>query len=334
MAGVEHDQRPRIGGLGGVPVALLGGIGRTPRPVLQREVAQERLAVDRGQIEHQARRLAVDGVEHEGLVDAHRPRRVDHDARAAGHDEAEAERLDEAAPALAGPWGEVEHDLRQVDHHPVGVGEREGGHVESLRQVDDEARAGLVAAEAGIATAGEFSSGGGAPAALWGAMAEPTPPKREPPPADPPTPPPPFQRGTPPPSSSLPKKGGTKLVLNFARPPPYWSQRDPAGPAWRRSCHYESAALRRTADGSSVPVLPRLGIRRARRKPAPRIIVEQPGGWQLRSSLLRIHTPRARRPADAPLKDGWNARAGKSVRTPSGRRENHGGVYRCRPVSG
>ena len=54
-----------------------------------------------------------------GLVDVH------DDARAALHDEAEAERLDQAAAVVAGVGRQAERHLRQVDHHAVGIGERE-----------------------------------------------------------------------------------------------------------------------------------------------------------------------------------------------------------------
>ena len=57
-------------------------------------------------------------------------RDVEHDARAALHDQAEAERLDQAAAALAGLGRQLERHLRQVDHHAVGIGEREGAQID------------------------------------------------------------------------------------------------------------------------------------------------------------------------------------------------------------
>ena len=102
------------------------------------------------QIDHQPRRLAGRGLEHEGLVDPHRLADIDHDARAALHDQAEAERLDQAAAGLAGLGRQVERHLRQVDHHPIGIGEREGAQIDLLREIHDEAGLGVIAADPGV----------------------------------------------------------------------------------------------------------------------------------------------------------------------------------------
>ena len=110
---------------------------------LSRSIADE--------VEHQPRRLAVDCASstnalsiRTGLLD------VEHDARAALHHEAEAERLDQPAAALAGLRRQLEGHLRQVDDHAIGVGEREGAQVDLAREVHDEAGAGVVAAEPGV----------------------------------------------------------------------------------------------------------------------------------------------------------------------------------------
>jgi len=65
MARIEHNDRTRIG-LG----AGLDSGGRLPLPILERDGAHEGFPVDGAEIEHQARRLLVGGIEHEGLVDA------------------------------------------------------------------------------------------------------------------------------------------------------------------------------------------------------------------------------------------------------------------------
>ena len=122
---------------------------------VERDRAHETVAVGRGQIEHQAGRLIAGGVEHEGLVDPHRPLGVEHDARAALHDQAVAERLDQAAALLAGLGRQLEGDLRQVDHHAIGIGEREGGDVDLLGEVDDKAGLLVVAADAHVGGGGQ-----------------------------------------------------------------------------------------------------------------------------------------------------------------------------------
>ena len=150
MAGIEHDQRARIAGRFrralslGLALAVRGGGSACAmvRRKLSRSVARE--------IEHQPRRLAVGGGEREGLVDPHRPLGVEHDARAALHDQAVAERLHQAAALLAGLGRQLEGDLRQIDHHAIGIGEREGGQIDLLAEVDHKAGLLVVAAEAHV----------------------------------------------------------------------------------------------------------------------------------------------------------------------------------------
>ena len=79
----------------------LGASGRVSRlssailrKKLSRSVAHE--------LEHQPRRRTVRCVHDERLVDAHRLGEIEDDARAALHHQPEAERLDQAASALAG----------------------------------------------------------------------------------------------------------------------------------------------------------------------------------------------------------------------------------------
>ena len=102
MAGIDHDQRPRI-----VVARLRGGslriVARRARLRSASAMVRRKLSRSVGdEIEHQPRRLAVGGGEREGLVDPHRALGVEHDARAALHDQAVAERLDQAAAVLAG----------------------------------------------------------------------------------------------------------------------------------------------------------------------------------------------------------------------------------------
>ena len=113
------------------------------------------------QIEHQPRRLPAIGRQHEGLVDLHRAFGIEHDARAALHDEAETEGLDQPAPLLAGLVGQLEGDLRHVDDNPVGIGEREGGDIEFLREVHDEAGLLVVAADAHVGRRRQVGGGRG-----------------------------------------------------------------------------------------------------------------------------------------------------------------------------
>ena len=115
--------------------AAAGAVGA----VLQRDVAQEARPVDGGKIEHQPRRLAGGGGKHKGFFTSTGLGGVEHDARAAAHDQAVAVGGDQAAAVLAGALRQLEGDLRQVDHHPVGIGEREGGDVDLAGKVEHEA---------------------------------------------------------------------------------------------------------------------------------------------------------------------------------------------------
>ena len=136
VAGIEHDQRPRVRAFGRRFALAPRRRCRCPaRLVLDREVAQEALAIDRHEIDHEPRRLALDGIEHEGLVDPHGTRDVEHDARAALHHEAEAERLDQAPAGLTGLGRQTEGHLRQVDHHAIGIGERKCAQIDLLREI-------------------------------------------------------------------------------------------------------------------------------------------------------------------------------------------------------
>ena len=150
MAGIDHDDRPRIALGRRIGGEFAGRLQRGRRPAVEREGAHEGVAVDRDQVEHQSGRLALGGVEHEGLVDPHRLGQVEHDARAALHDKPEPVRLDQPAALLARLGRHLEGHLRDVDHHAVGIGQRESAQIDLAREVHHEADLIVVAAEPGI----------------------------------------------------------------------------------------------------------------------------------------------------------------------------------------
>ena len=138
------------------PSALTGGSLGFARGIvggsrLQRNVAHEAGAVGRRKVEHQPRRLAFRSVQHESLFDAHRPLGVEHDARAALHDQPVAKRLDQAAALLAGLGRQLEVHLRQVHHDAVGIGECKGRDVDFSTEVDHKSRLLVVPADAHVA---------------------------------------------------------------------------------------------------------------------------------------------------------------------------------------
>ena len=96
VAGIDHNERTRIGGHLGCRTHA-GFTAKAQTAVLHGDIAQEAVAVGGGKIEHQPRRLAGGRGERESLVHPHRPFGVEHDARTALHDQAEAERLDQPA---------------------------------------------------------------------------------------------------------------------------------------------------------------------------------------------------------------------------------------------
>src|SRR5229473_3234666 len=57
---------------------------------------------------------------------------------------------------LSGTRRKLERDLRHVDHHPVGIGEREGTDVDLLAEIDHHAGLGIVAGEAHVAGDGKI----------------------------------------------------------------------------------------------------------------------------------------------------------------------------------
>ena len=146
MTGIDDDERPGVG-IGRRLRAETDVAAGVQAAVLHGDAVQEALAVGGGKIDHQPRRLVVGGGEREGFVHPHRPLGVEHDAGTALHDQAEAERLDQAAAVLAGLRRQLEGHLRQVNHHPVRIGEREGRHIDFLRQIHDKPCLLVVAAD-------------------------------------------------------------------------------------------------------------------------------------------------------------------------------------------
>ncbi len=141
MAGIDHDQRALIGGFGG-GAARLGGGGIGGGGGLAERLALGPLERDREQ------HGAVPGPRHR-LDPAHRGgrREVDHDAGAAGREQAVAEGLHESVAAAAGPGFELEIDLRQVDHRPVRPLHHEAAGLDGPGQGQGEARRAPLARE-------------------------------------------------------------------------------------------------------------------------------------------------------------------------------------------
>ena len=146
MAGIEHDERPRIGGIG-LRHASRADASARAEFFVERDFAQETVAVGRDQIEHQPRRRAVGRIDDKGLVDARRLGQVEHHARAARHHQPEAERLDQPSPALAGLRRQLKRDLRDVEDDAIGIGQRKDVQIDLAVEIHDEARLRLVAAE-------------------------------------------------------------------------------------------------------------------------------------------------------------------------------------------
>ena len=152
MAWVDRHERTNVQALAAL-VAIGAHVrpGGAPRLVVDCKVAQEALAIDGNEIEHEPSWLPLDRIQHERLVDPDRAGGIEHDARAALHHQPEAERLDEPAPGLTGLRRQVKVDLRQVDDDPIRIGQRESREIDGAAQVDHESGAILVSAEAGIA---------------------------------------------------------------------------------------------------------------------------------------------------------------------------------------
>ena len=152
VAGIDHDQRALVGGFGGGGAGLGGGgIRRGGR-------LAERLAIDalQGDREQDG---PVPGPRHRlDPADGRRACEIDHDAGAAGGEQAVAEGLHEAVAATAGPGFELEVHFRQVDHRPVrslhheaagldgaGQGQGQAGRARLAREIRRNGDGGLIA---------------------------------------------------------------------------------------------------------------------------------------------------------------------------------------------
>ena len=92
----------------------------------------------RPQVRRPAGRLTVRGIEHVGFLDFRRSCEIDHHARAAGHNQTVAERLDQAAPASPAWAGKLETDLRNIDDDPIRIGEQEGAKIDLLVEIENK----------------------------------------------------------------------------------------------------------------------------------------------------------------------------------------------------
>lgn len=111
---------------------------------------QKLLAVGRNQIHNQPRRLGVASVEHEGLVDEEGTIHVDDDAGFARREQSVAVGLNQSARLVVESGRHLKADIRQINNDAVGIVEGKGADVDLLREVSDEARASMVAGDAGI----------------------------------------------------------------------------------------------------------------------------------------------------------------------------------------
>ena len=99
MSGIEHDKRARIAALR-VRSVRARQVG-ADRLAVERDPAQETLAVGGLELEDHARRRTIGGIDDESLLDARGPGKVEDNARPALHHQPETEGFDQAAPAFA-----------------------------------------------------------------------------------------------------------------------------------------------------------------------------------------------------------------------------------------
>src|SRR5437868_15467784 len=100
MAWVDRHERTNVQALAAlVAIGAHERPGGAPRLVVDCKVAQEALAIDGNEIEHEPSWLPLDRIQHERLVDPDRAGSIVHDGPAAPHHQPEAERLYEPAPS-------------------------------------------------------------------------------------------------------------------------------------------------------------------------------------------------------------------------------------------
>jgi hypothetical protein len=124
--------------------------GPQRRPVLGGLGLTESRLVDRGQLDDEPRGLAICGIQDIGLLDPRRAGQIEDDAGPAGHHQAIAERLDQAASGMPDPRGKLERGLGNVDDHPVGVRQGEGMEIDPAVEVENEPGLLVVAGEAHV----------------------------------------------------------------------------------------------------------------------------------------------------------------------------------------
>ena len=154
MSRIEDDDRASADLVGrrqaiGLDQRHLVGLGA--RGCGPDEFGAEGLGGRLGEVDHQPRRLAVRGWQHEGALDRHRLADVEDDARAAPREKPVAPARDEAAPGQSGVGGRSELDLRQIEDDAIGIGKGERADLDLLAEIEDEARLFLVAGDARIA---------------------------------------------------------------------------------------------------------------------------------------------------------------------------------------
>ena len=113
--------------------------------------AHERLAIHRGEIEHEPRRLIVAASSTKALsIRAGRARSMTM-REPPGITRPKRNALIRPRPRLPGLRPELERDLRHVDHHPVRVGQREGADIHLLAEIHHHSRLTVVPAQADVA---------------------------------------------------------------------------------------------------------------------------------------------------------------------------------------
>ncbi len=133
MAGIQHHHALALGAFGLGPGRrhedrrartgrLLGrrrGLGRARRE----DGTGNRLDID-----DEAPRTAPGRRDMKGLVDQGRLLEIEHQARLAGDEQAEAIAADEPGPALAVGGIDAPGDVGKIHHDTIGIGQLEGGH--------------------------------------------------------------------------------------------------------------------------------------------------------------------------------------------------------------
>ena len=133
MAGIEHDYglciwRARQG---------LRNDGRSFACRLRRlgllQLGLKRFFVGGHEIDDEARRLVVAGLEHERLIDEERPAHIDDDARFPRGEQAVTIGRDKAPLFLADAVRHLEIHVRRIDDDPIGIAQGKDMNIDLLR---------------------------------------------------------------------------------------------------------------------------------------------------------------------------------------------------------